>query len=234
MAGLSCGHFQLEMPNDQNLAEPLRDLDQPLAQRPPRTQSRDARRLQLIAATIKTLAERGYARTTLTEVARRAGLSHGLVLFHFQSKENLLAETLSHMAEEYHRNWQAATLGLDGDPAAQLHALILADFTPEICTPHLLAAWSAFWGEAQSLPVYQEICGAKDEVYSQTLERLSAKLLAQADRKDDPVMLARVLRLTQEGTWMDITTMADPYSADMARATVLTCARQLFREQFPY
>ena len=53
----------------------------------PRKLSREARRSQLIEATIETLAARGYARTTLTEVAKQAGLSHGLVNFHFETKE---------------------------------------------------------------------------------------------------------------------------------------------------
>lgn len=216
------------------MAGPVETPEQVPDQRPPRTQSRDARRLQLIEATIQTMAERGYSRTTLTEVARRAGLSHGLVLFHFQSKENLLAETLSFMAEEYHQNWQMAVAGHEGDPAAQLNALILADFTPEICTPHRLAAWTAFWGEAQSLPVYQEICGQKDKAYSDRIEQISRDLLTRAGRRDDPATLARILRLTQEGTWLDITTMASPYGPDVARETVLTCARLLFGAEFPY
>ena len=70
---------------------------------PPRKEPRAVRRSQLIEATIETLALRGYARTTLTEVARVAGLSHGLVNFHFDNKEKLLAETLAYLAEEYTR-----------------------------------------------------------------------------------------------------------------------------------
>ncbi len=216
------------------MAAQVTDIAASVEQRPSRTQSRDARRSQLIEATIQTMADRGYSRTTLTEVARRAGLSHGLVLFHFQSKENLLAETLSFMAEEYYQNWKCAISGLGHDPAAELNALILADFTPEVCTPHRLAAWTAYWGEAQSLPVYQQICGQKDAEYAKTLERIAKSLLDRAGRSENPTTLARILRLTQEGTWMDITTMAEPYSADEARETVLACARLLFRDQFPY
>ena len=73
----------------------------------PRKMSRDTRRAQLIEATIETLALRGYARTTLTEVARMAGLSHGVVNFHFDTKEKLLSETLALLAEEFRLNWQA-------------------------------------------------------------------------------------------------------------------------------
>ncbi len=210
------------------------DIAPHVEQRLPRTQSRDARRLQVIEATIETLAERGYSRATLTEVARRAKISHGLVLFHFQSKENLLAETLAFMADEYHQNWKGAIAGQTGDPAAELHALILADFAPAVCTRNKLAAWTAYWGEAQSLPVYQEICGQKDGEYIAVLERISQDLLLRAGRHNDPATLARILRLTQEGTWMDITTMSEPYSFDVARETVLECARLLFRDQFPY
>ena len=71
---------------------------------PPRKMSRESRRAQLIESTIETLALRGYARTTLTEVARTAGLSHGLVNFHFETKEKLLSETLGYLAEEYRLN----------------------------------------------------------------------------------------------------------------------------------
>ena len=77
----------------------------PKAEPVPRKLSREARRNQLIEATIEALATRGYARTTLTEVAKIAGLSHGLVNFHFQTKEKLLAETLQFLADEYRENW---------------------------------------------------------------------------------------------------------------------------------
>ena len=67
----------------------------------PRKASRDTRRQQLIDSTIATIGRRGYAKTTLTEVARNAGLSHGLINFHFKTKEQLLNDTLSFLMHEY-------------------------------------------------------------------------------------------------------------------------------------
>lgn len=61
------------------------NIPDPIA--PVRKLSREARRKQLMDATIEVVAARGYARTTLTEVAGRAGLSHGLANFHFKTKE---------------------------------------------------------------------------------------------------------------------------------------------------
>lgn len=194
--------------------------------------ARAARRMQIIESTIRTLARRGYARTTLTEVARTAGLSHGLVLFHFQTKEGLLAETLAFLAEEYRQNWQAALDAAGPDPAGQLQALIDADFADVICTPDRLAAWCAFWGEAQSRPMYQESCGEKDDAYNTALEEICARLIAAEGSGQNAVHLARILRVTIEGVWMDLMTMARPYSKDEALVTVRTCAALLFPQHF--
>jgi AcrR family transcriptional regulator len=202
------------------------------AQRPPRTMSREARRAQLIEATIETIAARGYSRTTLTEVAQTAGLSHGLVLFHFKTKEMLLAETLAHLAEEYRQNWQAALAAVGSDPAEQLNALIEADFNPAICTPTRLAAWCAFWGEAQSRPLYQSTYGGLDEAYNRQLEAICARLSDLGRYGRDPVRVARIIRVTTEGVWLDMMTMATPYPREEGLATVRTSASLCFPDHF--
>ncbi len=207
-------------------------VEQPQDAALPRTQSRDTRRAQLIDATINSLAERGYSRTTLTGVAGRAGISHGLVLFHFQSKENLLAETLDFLAQEYQSNWQAALAAAGAAPDSQLFALIKADFAPEICTPARLSAWCAYWGESQSRPMYQARCGANDDLYNATLEGICAQMNADYGYAHDPARTARLIRIMTEGVWLDLMTLAQPYSADEAFATVMVGAAALYPRHF--
>ena len=199
---------------------------------PSRKQPRGTRRLQLIEATLDTLAEVGYARTTLTAVAKRAGLSHGLVNFHFQTKERLLTETMLYLAEEYRANWSAALEAAGTGAAARLNALLQADFNPAICTPARLSAWCSFWGEAQSRPLYQENCGSNDEAYNRTMEGVCAALLSEGGYGGDPARIARVLRVTTEGVWLDLMTMVHPYERDEARATLMTCAAAFFPRHF--
>jgi AcrR family transcriptional regulator len=57
----------------------------------PRRRRRDpeGHRAAIVEAARHTFAERGYTRTTLREVARRAGVTHGLITRHFASKERL-------------------------------------------------------------------------------------------------------------------------------------------------
>jgi TetR/AcrR family transcriptional repressor of bet genes len=198
----------------------------------PRKASREVRRQQLIEATISSLARRGYAQTTLTDVAAAAGVSHGLVNFHFQSKERLLGETLLFMSEEYRANWMQALALAPQQPAAQLNALILADFNEAICTPDRLAAWCAYWGEAQSRPLYQEQCGANDEEYIRIKEEICARLIADGGYGWDPARAARVVRVTVEGVWLDFVSTTAPYSREEALKTVYLCTAALFPRHF--
>lgn len=199
---------------------------------PPRKASREARRVQLIEATIEVLAAKGYSRMTLTDVAKLAGLSHGLVNFHFETKDKLLAETLRYLSDEYRENWMAALERAGPEPTQKLHAILASDFNPAICTPARLSAWCAFWGEAQSRPMYQETCGAKDEDYNARLESVCAELLREGGYTGDPVRIARVLRVTVEGCWLDLMTMVTPYSKAEALATVMTAASAFFPRHF--
>jgi TetR/AcrR family transcriptional repressor of bet genes len=213
-------------------AEPATATAVAPAPRAPRKRPRDARRLQLIEATIETLASRGYARTTLTEVAQVARLSHGLVNFHFKTKDLLLAETLAFLAEEYRQNWLAALEAAPSDPVSRLDAMLTADFNPAIYTPARLGAWCAFWGEAQCRPLYQAECSGNDAEYNAALERLVAALIAAGGYALDPVRVARVLRVTIEGIWLDLMTMQAPYPRAEALATVYTCAAAFFPRHF--
>lgn len=199
---------------------------------PRRKLSRPERRLQLIEATITVMAAHGYARTTLAEVARAAGLSHGLANFHFETKEKLLAATLDYLSEEYRANWQSALAAAGPDAAAALAAMLIADFEPEVCRPDKLSAWCSFWGEAQSRPMYQEHCGSNDAAYIATLEGLCARMVGDHGYAGDPIRIARVLRVTIEGVWLDMITTQSPYARDEALATVLACAAAFFPRHF--
>src|SRR5512146_1580663 len=71
------------------------------AVRAPRTQQqrRDETRRALLDATVESLIEVGFARTTTLEVQRRADVSRGALLHHFPSKAELLVAAVDHLAE---------------------------------------------------------------------------------------------------------------------------------------
>jgi AcrR family transcriptional regulator len=56
-----------------------------------------ARRAELAAATLRTLAELGYARTSLREIAQNSEFSHGVLHYYFRDKVDLI----THCVREY-------------------------------------------------------------------------------------------------------------------------------------
>ena len=179
------------------------DLDRkPESDKKGRKASKETRRQQLIEATIDSLAKRGYSETTMADVADGAGLSRGIVNFHFESKEKLLVATLQYMADEYSQHWRDALQKAGDDPARQLLTLVAADFDRSICTKRKLAAWCAFWGEAKSRPTYQSLCGARDAAYQNVFIDLCATLKNEGGYAFEPFVTALALSAMLEGLWL--------------------------------
>jgi TetR/AcrR family transcriptional regulator, fatty acid metabolism regulator protein len=66
----------------------------------PATFTQRKRRDQLVACTIEAVAEAGYPRTTVAEVARRAGVSKGVVSYHFPAKDDLIQAVITDVIAE--------------------------------------------------------------------------------------------------------------------------------------
>ena len=66
-----------------------------------RSENKKNSNLRLISSTIKNLSKKGINDLTMNDVSQGAGLSQGIVNFHFKSKELLLIETLKFISNEY-------------------------------------------------------------------------------------------------------------------------------------
>jgi AcrR family transcriptional regulator len=73
----------------------------------------EQKRAQIAAAAAALFAERGYAGATTARIARRAGVSEGIVFHHFRSKRDLFRQVVS----DYGREFVRAMFG--GDPASE-------------------------------------------------------------------------------------------------------------------
>jgi TetR/AcrR family transcriptional repressor of bet genes len=149
-----------------------------------RADAKEARREQLIKATMKCIARSGLSSTTMAEITQEAGLSLGIVNLHFQSKENLLQETLRHVSEEYIEGWEKVGHNGKLSNAEKLQGCIDFDFGTKICTRNKLAVWYAFWGESKARPTYQKICSAHDEQADKTLRDICQGLIDEGGYDD--------------------------------------------------
>lgn len=81
--------------------------------RGPNAQRRNATRIKLLEATIASLHELGYHRTTTMVVTERAGVSRGSLLHQFPTKADLMVGAAEHIAA---LRGQAHIAGLEGVP----------------------------------------------------------------------------------------------------------------------
>lgn len=168
-----------------------------------RTASKEARRQQLIEATIKCISERGIGSTTLGDVAREAGLSQGIVNLHFESKDNLFNETLRYLAEEYKSLFEKTLEKSGPDAADKLLALMELDLKPSVCDQKKIAVWFGFWGEVKAMPAYRKMCNDYDRGYDRVIERLSKEMITEGKYDNiNAKNIADVLSSLTNGLWL--------------------------------
>jgi len=189
------------------------------------------RRQQLIDATIRCIAQHGLSAVTMQMVTREAGLSVGIANLHFQSKENLLRETLRYVAEEYHNGqieiMEGAAITDLGD---RLDALLDFQLGRGVTQRQKMSVWFAYYGEAGARPVYQKIVSTVDRLAAQKLEALFAAIIVEGDYQDvDPRELATGYSALIDGLHLGL--LVTPRELTKRRAR--SVARDFLRRAFP-
>ena len=106
------------------------------------------RRRALIDATISAIGERGSLDVTMSEIAGRAGVSSALAHHYFGAKDELLQATMRHLLAELNADTRHA-LAAARTPRERVSAVIAVNFSDKQFQPETIAAWLAFYVEAQ-------------------------------------------------------------------------------------
>ncbi|HGG05760.1 MAG TPA: transcriptional regulator BetI [Aliiroseovarius sp.] len=120
------------------------------------------RRGALIKATISEIGRVGSLDVTVSQIARRAGMSSALAHHYFGSKDQIFQAAMRHILTTYGAQVRAA-LAVADDPRARLEAIIKASFEAGHFRGEVISAWLNFYVQAQSadgarrlLNVYQK------------------------------------------------------------------------------
>ena len=188
------------------------------------------RRRLLIDATMNAISENGLSKLTMAKIAAEAGLSAGSVNFHFDSKESLLLETLTYVANEFEERILSAIDAAGMEPAARLQAMFDAAMDPQITEPRKMAVWFAFASEARSRADYQRICGTQEKkLFAVTLDLCDAVIRSG---KDTAHMNARAMANAVQGLideiWEEILYAGEDYDREDARYMYLAFLASVF------
>jgi len=199
-----------------------------------RAEGKRRSRQKLITATINSIAKRGFAETTLARVAAAAGLSRGIVNFHFRSKDALFLEVLKFLSREYQEYWSRAFDQAGPTAAEKLEAVLVVDFEPPISNRNRIAAWFAFYGEAKSRPTYMSACTDTDQAAVDAICELCRTIIEEGGYENrDPDLIVQGLSAIAEGLWLDL--LISPHTNDLEKSkkTVRAYLAALFPKHFP-
>ena len=129
---------------------------------------------RLLDAAVDCLVERGWAGTTTTLVADRAGVSRGAQLHHYRTKSALLIAAVEHLAERRSAELRAEAAGLppDGD---RLEATI--ELLASLFTGPLFAAAIEVWVAARTDPALRSALVPVEARFGREVHRLTVELL---------------------------------------------------------
>lgn len=154
----------------------------PTPQRRTQAQRSAATREALLEATIECLVEDGYAGTTTSRVALRAGVSRGAHLHHFQTRNALIAAALQQLAVRRHAEALAAADRLPAGPERLPAAL---DIIWSFYASQLFQAALDLWSHARTDPELRaQLVPIERDLDRQTME-LVRRMFPEVARRPD-------------------------------------------------
>lgn len=114
------------------------------------------RRLALLKAAFREVAERGFSDVTLEDIAGRAGVSKGVTLYYFDSKEHLFRELFSWLIDSIHGRMRDAVGAAEG-PVEKVRALVALIFPSPSKNRAFFRAYIDFCGLAARKEPFRQI-----------------------------------------------------------------------------
>ncbi|TNY33074.1 choline-responsive transcriptional repressor BetI [Pelagovum pacificum] len=109
------------------------------------------RRAQLVEATISEIGANGTLNITVSQIAKRAGVSSALAFHYFGDKEQIFLAAMRYILTLYGAEVRGALAVADG-PRQRLESLVRASFSPSNFRRDAIAAWLNFYVLAQTSP----------------------------------------------------------------------------------
>ena len=198
-----------------------------------RLENKKSSNLKLINSAIRSISERGINETTMSNVSQGAGLSQGIVNFHFKSKELLLIETLKYISNEYLEAFQKKLKKAGENPVKKILSIINNDFDDNICNRDKIAVWYTFFSEVKFKPVYLQICKERDEYYNQTVISIINQLIKiEKNKKLSSHKISTSLFALTMGLWLDQLVDSENFNRKEAKKICIDLIKNYFPKQF--
>lgn len=171
------------------------------------------RRKQLVDAAIAVIHEDGFAHATVARIARRAGISSGMVHHYFTDKDDLLFATMRHLLSELRAD-AVQRLSAAGTPQDRICAIIDACFGDNQFDERVFSAWLALYGNARNSERLSDILA----LYHRRLRSSLLHDLRRIMPEKGALKLAEGIAAMIDGLWLRYALTGKPDDPETPRA----------------
>src|SRR6266567_1081587 len=185
------------------------------------------RRLILLKSAFREVAEKGFSNVTLEDIAARAGVSKGVTLYYFSSKEDLFRQLFGWLIDSIHERMREAVAAVE-EPIEKVHALVALIFPSPSKNRAFFRAYVDFCGLAARRESFRQI----DERFYSGCRDIDRGIVDEGIRRGvfsvtDPEEAASTLRAIFDGLMLQWVSEKDPESSFAAYRE--RCERELLR-----
>lgn len=200
-------------------------------------QNRDPKqnRQLLIRATLDSIAEVGMAKTTVSAIIKRAGLSRGMIHLHFGGKDKLTAAAAEFFSDEYYIEMGRQLERNSGDPVDIILATIRADLSLVILNERSVAIWHGLRGAARHNPGISLYSDSRDKRLRNLLCDAFSELLGD-EVQNESISVANEVTLgllaLLEGMWVDYMTHPNAFCRETAERIIVRFLDGIIPDRF--
>jgi AcrR family transcriptional regulator len=185
----------------------------------PRPSVEAERKAQILSATCAVIAESGIHDLRLTDVAKRAGVSSGIIHYYFASKQALLHAAFEHNFR-HSLERRAAVLASDGDPLELLVQLVESYAPLDAESVAAWRVWAELWVHGLREPELREL---NESIYGDWRRTVLGLVRDAQDQGQiaagDPVLVANTVVAMIDGLAIQVLLGSQNMTVERMRAT---------------
>ncbi|WDE01815.1 transcriptional regulator BetI [Thalassomonas actiniarum] len=167
------------------------------------------RRLELINATLESVALHGLQNSTIITISKLAGMSSGIISHYFGGKQGLIEATIKHLLEQLKQALLEGTRDKNLTATERLFKIVEANFTQLQRTASVYQTWLCFWAQAMHDPALARLQHINSARLYSNLRYSFAHLLP----KEQATIAAKQTAAMIDGFWLRSALSVEPTEA---------------------
>lgn len=192
-----------------------------------RPSNTEHRRQEIVLGLMSAMAEKGYEKASIQSIAKAAGLSPGLIHYHFKTKLEILIALMTDLSDKADERYELLATQAESAEDKLMAYIDAALALGEGSDQQAVAAWVIIGAEAVRLEdvrnLYQDVIAKHSNTLVELLTQASSEAGAKLNKKKAKELATFIIASIQ-GAYQIATTVPDAskdYAAKMLKESIL-------------